>query len=715
MPCNNYVYCACKTGSNKAFSMLKFILKLFTGIALLLLFPFASKAQNGVYFVPSLKQTDSIRIILAHTNNDTLKMCAYYYITSYYTELNKDSAEYYAQLQLNLADKLKQKLWAGDALFQTSYINYSLGNYPKALEEITRGLVIVNDPESEKGNWQIKRISGDGSPHRARLFIASALHQIFALLYDNADNMQKSGAEFSSAIKIAKSVDDQEELSLDYMSFGYDYLRLHKPDSALLLENKAYDYAISSNYRIYVGDILTTVGDIYFSRKNYSVADGYYHRAMAVNVSQNNLRDVINISLTISKLKRTIAQPDSALYYSRKALAAAEKFSLTSEKADAYNSLFLAYKSMNKIDSAFAYLQLAKSLGDSLNDAETMKTNQFQRLNLNQQIDAKEKEKAAIEAAGRTRIYIFSSGIAVLLLIAFLLFRNSQNRKKANELLQAQKQEIEQQKGKVETTLTELKATQQQLIQSEKMASLGELTAGIAHEIQNPLNFVNNFSEVSNELMDEMNDELAKGDIVEAQAIADDIKQNLEKINHHGKRADAIVKGMLQHSQLTKGAKELTDINALCDDCLHLSYGMQLAKDSNFNVEYRTEPDESIGKATVVPQDMAKALVNIINNAFYAVNEKQKTAGEAFKPLVLLQTKKAVNNIEITISDNGTGISEKNINKVFQPFFTTKPTGQFTGLGLSLAYDIITKEHGGSLTVESEEKMGSKFKISVPV
>jgi signal transduction histidine kinase len=252
------------------------------------------------------------------------------------------------------------------------------------------------------------------------------------------------------------------------------------------------------------------------------------------------------------------------------------------------------------------------------------------------------------------------------------------------------------------------------------MASLGELTAGIAHEIQNPLNFVNNFSEVNNELIDELKEEADKGNINEVKVIADDIKQNLEKINHHGKRADSIVKGMLQHSRASSGQKELTDINKLADEYLRLSYHGMRARDKNFNAEFKTDFDESIEKINVVPQDIGRVLLNMINNAFYAVNERQKAEGERLKaegseyvPIVTIVTKRLSDKIEIVVKDNGNGIPQKVVDKIFQPFFTTKPTGQGTGLGLSLAYDII-KAHGGEIKVEAKEGEGSKFIIFLP-
>jgi signal transduction histidine kinase len=272
-------------------------------------------------------------------------------------------------------------------------------------------------------------------------------------------------------------------------------------------------------------------------------------------------------------------------------------------------------------------------------------------------------------------------------------------------------------------SLSELKSTQSQLIQSEKMASLGELTAGIAHEIQNPLNFVNNFSEVSAELVDEMNIELEKGNTEDAKQIATDLKQNLEKINHHGKRAGNIVKGMLQHSRSSSGVKELTDLNVLCDEYLRLSYHGLRAKDKSFNAKFETHLDPTLSKVNVVPQDIGRVVLNLINNAFYAVSEKSsyaKASEDLYEPTVTVSTHYSLSNGEgkgeaiISVKDNGNGIPNSIKEKIFQPFFTTKPTGQGTGLGLSLSYDIV-KAHGGELKVETKEGEGSTFFIQLPL
>ena len=285
-----------------------------------------------------------------------------------------------------------------------------------------------------------------------------------------------------------------------------------------------------------------------------------------------------------------------------------------------------------------------------------------------------------------------------------------------NELLEKQ---VTERTIDLKKSLEDLKSTQAQLVHSEKMASLGELVAGIAHEIQNPLNFVNNFSEVNTELIDDLKDELASGNNKSAVEIADTIKENQQKINHHGKRADGIVKNMLQHSRSGSGQKELTDLNSLCNEYIRLAFHGFRAKDKSFNAAFETNLDATLPKVNIVPHDIGRVILNIINNAFYAVNEKsafaKASSDEGYEPRVIVTSTVMDGKVEVRIKDNGNGISGPIKEKVFQPFFTTKPAGQGTGLGLSLAYDIIVKAHGGELKVESDEGDGCELIILLPL
>jgi two-component system, NtrC family, sensor kinase len=326
-----------------------------------------------------------------------------------------------------------------------------------------------------------------------------------------------------------------------------------------------------------------------------------------------------------------------------------------------------------------------------------------------------------ISEAERTALQKFvSDADKQLAIVEFKLDRTEKVKRTTAILLEETIEELEQKRKAIEEanvalqkSFEELKSTQALLIQAEKMASLGELTAGIAHEIQNPLNFVNNFSEVSQELISEMNDELAVGNYDFAKEIASDIEQNLVKILHHGKRADAIVKGMLQHSRTGSGVKELTDVNVLAEEYLRLSYHGLRAKDRTFNADIKTDFDKTLPKVAVVAQDIGRVILNLITNAFYAVNERKRRGIDGYKPTVTVQTRALVGKAEITVKDNGDGIPDDIKNKIFQPFFTTKPTGEGTGLGLSLSYDIV-KAHGGELKVESKAGEGSEFTIHLP-
>jgi signal transduction histidine kinase len=349
----------------------------------------------------------------------------------------------------------------------------------------------------------------------------------------------------------------------------------------------------------------------------------------------------------------------------------------------------------------------------SLQDSLTSDQSKFRTISFEteQQITDNEIAISKLESANTLSAVTknFTIGIAALfLLLAGTIYYRFKSKQKANQVLQEQKE-------KVENTLAELKSTQSQLIQSEKMASLGELTAGIAHEIQNPLNFVNNFSEVSNELIGELKTELATGNKELATELANDISGNLEKINHHGKRAADIVKGMLQHSRSSSGVKEPTDINALADEYLRLAYHGLRAKDKSFNAKFETHLDPTLPKLNVIPQDIGRVILNLITNAFYAVSTEAlaKVDGD-YTPTVSVNTKKEGNKVLISVKDNGNGIPQKILDKIFQPFFTTKPTGQGTGLGLSLSYDIVTKAHQGEIKVTTIEGEGTEFIVVLP-
>jgi signal transduction histidine kinase len=482
------------------------------------------------------------------------------------------------------------------------------------------------------------------------------------------------------------------------LSLGKIYFNSGQLDSAKYYAERSF------NQVPLLGSLLL-LGDVYKKQGNKKMSMYYYQGAVDKGIALNN---PLGLSEAYQRLAIEFMENkkvDSAFLFARKA------YNISVAVKNPYNiaqtGKFLSglFEKARMYDSAFIYQQVVINVNDSLFTSEKEKL--INNLLFKEQLKEQEIKSEQDKFKSKVWIYSLSGGFVLLLFAAGFLIRNNRQKRHANTLLQHQKDQIQ-------TTLSALKATQSQLIQSEKMASLGELTAGIAHEIQNPLNFVNNFSELSRELLSEMDEEAEKGNMAEVKAISAGIRQNLEKINHHGRRADSIVKGMLQHSQKGSGLKEPTDINALAEEYLRLSYHGLRAKDNTMNASMMTSLDESIGKVDLVQQDISRVLLNLCNNAFYSAAEKYKVSGGTFKPVVHLTTKKHNDHIEIRVNDNGSGIPEDIMKKIFNPFFTTKPTGQGTGLGLSLSYDIV-KAHGGELTVESAAGEGATFIIRLPI
>jgi signal transduction histidine kinase len=482
------------------------------------------------------------------------------------------------------------------------------------------------------------------------------------------------------------------------------------PDSGLVYAKLAVKYATEPDYSSSLIYPLGTLAECYITLKQYDTAIPLLRHSLQLSMLSNDRFALSWGTYDFAWIYYEKNIQDSVRYYAQQTIRHATPIAYQDLLYQAYNYLYLSYEKSGTTDSAYKYFKLYTLTKDSLFNSK--KTKQITAINFKEQLRQRELEQEKVQLQNKIRTYALLAGIGTFLTIGLILYRNNRLKQKANIVLQ-------EQKAKIECTLKELKATQSQLIQSEKMASLGELTAGIAHEIQNPLNFVNNFSEVSKELLDEMREAIDKGDSVEVKEIMNDVIQNLEKINHHGKRADGIVKGMLQHSQSSSGKKEPTDINKLADEYLRLAYHGLRAKDKSFNATLKTDFDKTIGNINIIPQDIGRVILNLITNAFYATSEKQKAESlkpghNKYEPLVIIQTKKTDSKIAIRVTDNGNGMPQKVLDKIFQPFFTTKPTGQGTGLGLSLSYDII-KAHGGELKVETKEGEGSTFIIQLPI
>ncbi|MEP7374757.1 MAG: ATP-binding protein [Chitinophagaceae bacterium] len=659
---------------------------------LLLMFPVVVFAQQSL--------PDSLRNLLYNAANDSLRYKASWIITSgNYGVINRDTALYVMEQALSLARKNHKRLPEARALIYKGQLLSVSGRYAESLKCLLEALTIAEDPESEKNTW----IFDDNfSPQKSRLSTLSYAHNVFAILMFAVQNREQQIVHSNKSRKIAESINDSTRIVSADISLGRIYLELNMLDSALFFMKDAEKIALEYDQRISLSIILYRLGDIYLRLGSKALAKQFFYQSMQQAEGSNNKIALVRNYLRLTTYYRLENKKDSALYYAIKydeTFRSIGTVSVTElDNGTAYENLSLAYKLNNQFDSAFKYQGLALTTKDSLNNARISSLAEFQNLTFSEQLRLQDLEKERIQSQNRNRNFAMLAGLAFFLTIALVLYSNNRQKRKANEVLMK--------------TLADLKSAQAQLIQSEKMASLGELTAGIAHEIQNPLNFVNNFSEVNKELADELKTELATGNLQMANDIASDIRDNSEKINHHGRRADAIVKGMLQHSRTSPGQKEPTDINALADEYLRLSYHGLRAKDKLFNATMKTNFDDTIGKINIIPQDIGRVILNLLTNAFYAVDEKKKSGKENYEATVSLNTKRIGDKVLISVKDNGNGIPQKYLDRIFQPFFTTKPTGQGTGLGLSLAYDIV-KAYGGEIKVHTKEGEGSEFIISI--
>jgi signal transduction histidine kinase len=672
---------------------------------------------------------DSLKLALKTATSDSVLFKINFDLEDYYEEVNVDSALSYADKSLTIARKANQKLAEGAALVGKAYSLTNISKYGEALKYITNAFQILENQESENRSTWLTAYSGSHvlSPHNNRLWILSIAHHTYALLMHATLNYKEEIFHFNEEKRISEMCGRKAGVQFAYMNLSRIYNNFNKLDTALIYAKKTLSLSEKNKITRFKGYAYNFMGNIYYKMKKYGLAQKSYIAGINTSIAEKDLGSLQENYQKITALYLEIKNRDSSLFYAKKTLSLLNKMgnaeNIKYYLAFAYENLYRAYKLNNKPDSAYKYLQLAMAAKnvDYKNQIENLA--HFQSITLSHEEQLQQLEKEKIETQNKIRLYVLIAALIVFIIIALLLYRNTRNRKKANKILQSQKEEIEVQKKNVEETLTELKSAQAQLVHSEKMASLGELTAGIAHEIKNPLNFVNNFSEVSGELLDEMKTELKNKNEEEVAALIEDLKQNLEKINHHGKRADSIVKGMLLHSRGTAGEKASTDINDLLEQYVNLAYHGMRAQNKDFNITIERDYDKTLEKINVVPQDLSRVFLNIINNGCYActersrsaANDKKKTGGDGFSPTIKVSTKKLKDKVEIRIADNGNGVPDKIKDKIFQPFFTTKPTGEGTGLGLSLSYDIVTKVHGGELKVETKEGEGTEFIIQIPV
>ena len=599
--------------------------KLFLTILLLQFFSFAESQSSS--------DLDSLKLLADKTNEDTLKVRLYADLGfSYAFFFMVDSSITYSQKAISLARQIQYKQGEAYAMSRYGWSMWASGNYDKAIEAALKSLNLFKDLEN---------------------------YEEYANVYGELAVFYRDAGDFGQSLKYGKLIENSYDLwynahkihvVVPYVTIASAYLGTGQIDSASIYIKKQFDLEKSSNGDYVSGYTYDVFGDVETRKKNYQKALSYYDSVLyGINVYKNNL-DVLFTYYLKAQLYLKMGNMDSSIRYA-KSIVNKPEFSLVQRAVlEALTVLAEDYRLIKNNDSTLKYLQLKVALNDSLFNKE--KSRAIQSLTFNEELRRQEMETARKQYQSQVRLYAVFALSGVFLLIGIILYRNNKLKQNVNTILLQEKQ-------KVETTLRVLESTQSQLIQSEKMASLGELTAGIAHEIQNPLNFMNNFSDVNKELIDEMEQEMDSGNISDAKTIAKNIRANEEKINHHGKRADAIVKGMLQHSRSGTGIKEPTGINALADEYLRLSYQGLRAKDRSFNVMMKTDYDQSIGNIDIIPQDIGRVLLNLYNNAFYAVSEKKKQLSNGYEPTVAVSTKKINDKVEIRVKDNGNGITGK--------------------------------------------------------
>ncbi len=641
-----------------------------------------------------------INLIAKEKKEDTTRVNRLLQICGYDTYNKPDSGIYYANTALRLSKRLGYTYGIATAYAWLQQGYWVLGDYSRSMQYALEAMSLYR---------QMKRTAD-----------VSEMGSAIGDIYRGMGDYKMALYYYFDARKMYEVRQDAEQLSYSDVCIADAYLEGNRLDSALFFAKKGFakDRELKQDWT-YPALVL---GNVYAKRNQFDSAL-YFYRSTFKMTARNDLVDINN---GIAAIYRKQNQTDSCLFYAEMALDTGQIIHYRKGSMQASELLSWAYEKTNPV-VAIRYYKISMTIKDSLYNQE--KISRVNGLVFDAKLREQELQAAQVKYKNRLKTYLLLAVVGSFLSIALFLWRGNRRRKKAYALLQKQKQEIDNQKERLQQTLKALQSTQALLIQQEKLASLGLLTAGISHEIQNPLNFVNNFSEVNKDLLAEMKAEIIKGNYEEVKSIAGSIEENEQKISHHGKRADAIVKGMLQHSRTSTGQKEPTDINALADEYLRLSYHGMRAKDSkdpakkSFDVIIKTDFDNSLDKIDVISQDIGRVLLNLYNNAFYAVMEKRRTLPPAqgaieYEPTVSVSTKAIVSpsenpGVEIRVKDNGNGIPQKVLDKIFQPFFTTKPTGQGTGLGLSLSYDII-KAHGGEIKVEAKEGEGSEFIIQLP-
>ncbi|WP_460617145.1 tetratricopeptide repeat-containing sensor histidine kinase [Hymenobacter ruber] len=630
--------------------------------------PSPGAAVDSLRHLLTLPQTDFDRVTLLCQISDQL-----------WTQ-RTDSAAVYANKALALARRIHYQQGEGAALNRLGAALRE-SNLARSLEVFQQSLRIAETTHDQG-------------------LIAQNLRSI-GIIYVYLRDKRQGLSYYFRALKIGEQLHDEHRTVIELSNIGLAYDLFDQIDSSRIFQERAY--ALARRLHTPTNYILYGLGNV--ARKSGQVAQArsFYHQSIAESKKVHHLRSLNFAYVGLAQLYQQIGQADSSIYYARLGCQAAQTNGFLRGVLNASTLLTQDFRQRGRPDSALKYQSLMLVMKDTLFGQE--KVMRLQSLNYREQ--QRMQEVAASQAALRARYRTAGlvAGLVGLLVLAVILARHGGQQKRARMAL--------------EQSLAELKTAQDQLVQREKMAFLGELTAGIAHELQNPLNFVKNFAEVSTELVDEINGDPQNParDTTLEREILDGLKQNLKQISQHGQRATSIIKGMLEHSRTGTSQRLPTDLNALIEESLRLAYQGLRTKEKNFTAELITQLDPALPPVSVVPQDLSRVLINLFTNAFHAVQQRQRQhdgAGGEYQPALTVSSRVVAGQVEISIRDNGTGMSEKVRAKVFQPFFTTKPVGEGTGLGLSMSHEIVTKGHGGTLAVQSREGEGTEFIIGLP-
>lgn len=642
-------------------------------------------------FSQDLVQADSaINYLQNNPLDDQERLEVYRFIVSNSPSNQLDQIKKYSELGRDLAIELNEPERMAQFFYFEGFAFRTIGMPEKGLELLFEGAEYAIS--LEQYDW------------------LSIIYEDVASCYNLIGDRANASLYIEKSLELIEHYESDYSLASQLINYGYWYYINNDYDSALAYYNKAEGialeledadqvkaYNIGNRALVYwkqgdlkqaKKDLLTAIESLWLIEDFYAISD-YYIRLGNIFLEEEVY--------------------EKAEEYAEKGMIMAREEGYEEQLIDGYEVLSLIYQAQKKFEDALIYQELFISRKDSVQNLRN--TQKLANLRTSFEVGQKQVEIDLLQAQKRSnQIIIIAGGILLfaIVILVIIILRSLRARTRFNQVLSRQKEDLARKAKSMEEANTQLRNTQSQLIHAEKMASLGELTAGIAHEIQNPLNFVNNFSDINREMLEELGEAIKNENLKEAAEVVIDLIDNESKITHHGKRAEQIVRSMLQHSRGSEGKKEPTDINALCDEYLRLAYHGLRAKDKSFKADYVLDLDEKLPPVNMVPQDIGRVLLNLINNAFQAVQGVEN-------PEVVVSSKAFDDKIEFSVSDNGPGIPDELKEKIFQPFFTTKPTGQGTGLGLSMSYDIITKGHGGTISLTSQPEAGCCFKVTLPI